>query len=297
MQVKIPGFDPIQFLVGRKFPHQRNWGSFRLKMIPPETRPPEEVDRLIQSYEEELRKKTPAEIAELVRIEEEAEQIERDKFEEKQWFNSPDARADFGYWRKAAYWTLDEAIALSLGRDPNKVNSKNIDSKFSKFKFTTEYKKRFELAERARFVGELGHFNAPRNFLAWAKRTGLSYHPELDVILMRNTDAAVDWKARHDAEAAAHAASKAELERVRTALAANDAKPLGQRERESLLKLVIGLAIDAYGYDPHAFRSPITKEISDILARRGIPLDEDTVRKYLQAAKELLPPPETEQDR
>jgi hypothetical protein len=37
-------------------------------------------------------------------------------------------------------------------------------------------------------------------------------------------------------------------------------------------------------------RSNAPKEIADDLARAGVPLDVDTVRKWLVAAAELLPP-------
>jgi hypothetical protein len=297
MQAQIPRANLIQFLVGRKFPHQRHWNSFRLKMIPPETRPAELVESLIDAYEEELSEKTPAEIDELVKAEEEAERLEFEEFEARQWFNAPEARADFDYWSKMGYWTLGEAVALTLGRSPEKLNPERLKRQTPPFKFALEYDRRMELVERADAVGLLAERCRPEQFLAWAKRVELSYPLELEVILSRKAGPTVDWKARYETEAATLAACKAELEQVRALLAAKDAKPLGQRERESLLKLVIGVVIDAYGYDPHASRSPVTREISDILARRGIALDEDTVRKYLQEAKELLPPPETEQDR
>lgn len=66
-------------------------------------------------------------------------------------------------------------------------------------------------------------------------------------------------------------------------------KPLHTKEKETLLKLVIGMAKDAYGYDPLASRSPVPKEISDILAQRGMPLDPDTVRRWLKEAGKFLP--------
>lgn len=74
-------------------------------------------------------------------------------------------------------------------------------------------------------------------------------------------------------------------------------KALHARERDSLLKLIIGMAIKGYGHDPKAARGPTAKEIAGDLALQGIPLDEDTVRKYLAEARELLPPDETEQNR
>jgi hypothetical protein len=69
---------------------------------------------------------------------------------------------------------------------------------------------------------------------------------------------------------------------------------LGTRERESLLKLVIGMAVGGYGYDPRAGRSEQPSQIAADLATAGVALDVDTVRKWLREAAEHLPPSETE---
>jgi hypothetical protein len=65
-------------------------------------------------------------------------------------------------------------------------------------------------------------------------------------------------------------------------------KPLGNRERETLLKLVIGMAIGAYGHNPAAKKTDTVTQIVDDLARAGAPLSDETVRKYLKEAASLL---------
>ncbi len=57
------------------------------------------------------------------------------------------------------------------------------------------------------------------------------------------------------------------------------------------------MAIKGYSYDPKASRNPTAKEVASDLSLIGLRLDEDTVRKYLAEATELLPGDETEQDR
>jgi len=47
-------------------------------------------------------------------------------------------------------------------------------------------------------------------------------------------------------------------------------KPLGTKERESLLKLVIGMARDSYNFDPKLSRSSVPQEIANDLAKHGI---------------------------
>lgn len=61
-------------------------------------------------------------------------------------------------------------------------------------------------------------------------------------------------------------------------------KPLGTSERNQLLKMVLGMAIDSYGYDPVAKKNEATKQIADDLAKLAIGIDPDTVRKYLKEA-------------
>jgi hypothetical protein len=69
---------------------------------------------------------------------------------------------------------------------------------------------------------------------------------------------------------------------------------LGTRERESLLKLVIGMAVGKYDFDPMTGRRSIAADIAHDLALAGLPMDEDTVRKYVAAGKDRLPRNKTE---
>jgi hypothetical protein len=55
-----------------------------------------------------------------------------------------------------------------------------------------------------------------------------------------------------------------------------------------MLKLILGMAMKNYRYDPTQKKNTATKAITDDLAENGIILDEDTVRKYLGEAGELL---------
>lgn len=66
-------------------------------------------------------------------------------------------------------------------------------------------------------------------------------------------------------------------------------KPLAKKERESLLKLVIGMAIEGYRYNPAELRNAATSEICKDLDTVGVGLDPDTVRKFLHEAAEMLP--------
>jgi hypothetical protein len=84
---------------------------------------------------------------------------------------------------------------------------------------------------------------------------------------------------------------KAENSALKKQLAAAQAQKneLNSFERESLLKLVLGMAIDAYGYQSFASRNLATGDkkgsISVAIASRGFNIDADTIRKYIKEAE------------
>lgn len=85
------------------------------------------------------------------------------------------------------------------------------------------------------------------------------------------------------------------LAKVQTRLVADEGRrggsaELSTRERDTLLKLVVGMAIEGYRYDPNAQRNEAPGEIAGDLAKHGIELTDDTVRKWLkEAASTVLP--------
>jgi hypothetical protein len=73
-------------------------------------------------------------------------------------------------------------------------------------------------------------------------------------------------------------------------------KPLGAKERDSLYRLLLAMAVKKYHYRPAALRNSATTRIASDLVELGLRLDEDTIRKYLTEAKELLPRDPSEGD-
>ncbi len=63
-------------------------------------------------------------------------------------------------------------------------------------------------------------------------------------------------------------------------------------ERKSMLKLIIGMAMHSYKYDPTKERNSATgtniNSIKAALEKNGIRIDDDTIRKYLTEAKEFI---------
>lgn len=62
---------------------------------------------------------------------------------------------------------------------------------------------------------------------------------------------------------------------------------LNPKERQSLQKMILGMALEQYHYEPNA-RGSAVSHIAGDLREHGLSLDEDTIRKQLRAAAEEL---------
>jgi hypothetical protein len=258
----------------------------------------------------------------------EESRLRREQEERSLVFHQPWANADFSHWSKAAHWTLDEAIALSFGKAPEHVTWKAVASLTVVSAFAGQYARRRDLALRAVQWEQLFDPVLPGIFLAWCERLKLPVPAELTAAVEECGVQVADWKKLYEEGRASWEKTYGELNRLlersqadakdshakwldlserksqlistlkeRIAALESDSsqpaepvaeKSLGTRERDSLLKLVIGMAVGGYGYDPAAKRSDQPQVIADDLARQGIPLDVDTVRKWLREAAGLL---------
>ena len=133
------------------------------------------------------------------RAKEAAEQLAQAESEEQtRFFNQPYAKADFGHWSKAAYWTLDEAVALSFGKAPERVTWETIKPFVDVSPFAYQYGRRRDLALRAAASKQLSDPAWPGFFLAWAKRTDLAVPSELVAAVTARGIQIADWKTHYD---------------------------------------------------------------------------------------------------
>jgi hypothetical protein len=178
--------------------------------------------------------------------------------------------------------------------------------------FARKYERVRDLALRAQGAGQLFDPALPGFFIAWAKRTEIDFCPELERAVVARGVVVGDWKSSYDElkkkyeEAVefldelsrrvqadqglqdALRARVAELEAKLNMAPPSERGVLG-KERESVLKLIIGMAVKGYSYDPNSSRSTTVSEIASDLAQLGLSLTDDTVRKWLKEASELLP--------
>jgi hypothetical protein len=217
---------------------------------------------------------------------------------------------------------------LSLDRDPRKVTAKELEQFRHVSSLAAEFFRRQMIALRVATDGGLSLARTRAAvFLRWMQAK--AFEPPIGLIeaVERRGPSAIEWEeaVKEDAsrfpvprtapfnEQAFRATLEANLQPVKDKLAAQAAaivqkdkeiarltaelaaKPstkdgLSTVERNSLHKLVIGMAVAAYRFDPAADKSRVIPEIVADLEAVGISLSDDTVRKYLREAAEHLPP-------
>lgn len=313
----------VEYLVELKFPHLKdpptilslaNSGGF-------------EGIEAADTYRTELAALADHDLASLVAEARQREAEHRVTAEAEPPQGEPGAKGpNYELWTKHAYWTIDEIVPLSLGRDPSVVSWAAVKRELDRgSKFAKGYATLREIVTRAMAAGQLRRNTPPPQYVEWADRMRV----ELPTPLIQAVKAfhdIPDWKSISDQR-------QSTVDRLRTRLKEQDAAnaravqqleemekdrdeifgsllkgfdeareensvlttrikeleasqtprtdTLGARERDSLLKLVIGMAVKKYRYDAAASRNAATRNIANDLDLVGVPLDEDTIRKYL----------------
>lgn len=205
---------------------------------------------------------------------------------------------DYNHWARLARWVDYEVVGLALGfcPDPRILASQRpaiAASKADKI-FAQRLENMTRLVHR-HFADARIRAMAPEICLEWMRDQRLWIPEGMAEAISEFHRPFIDWKSRAaTAEENAASATKriAELEAVIAEGVTNVSS--STRERDSLLKLFIGVAVEQYGFDPKASRSKVATQIASDVERAGLLVSDDTIRKYLREGAELLPPPETE---
>ena len=207
--IPIPEPNPIEFLVDRKFPNAKKLKMARI-VVPSPGRSTidrgflEEQRKKIAEYEAELQALEYSDLIKLYKLEQEAHRketaLKAEEEERNRFFNQPPSNADYDHWCKATYWTLDEAIALSFGKDPECVNWGKLKDyhSYPPSPFVEKYRKTRDLAIRANNFNQLYDPILPSLFLAWARQAGIDIAPELIEGVEAQGVVIADWKDQYD---------------------------------------------------------------------------------------------------
>jgi hypothetical protein len=187
--------------------------------------------------------------------------------------------AKYDYWAKAAFFSLDEILWLSVGLQPLPEFLQALDRP-SRSTLKDDPVVAYMVAQQELFRRSLGPNGYERRHtaeavLSWVNRVDHVLHPGcrrmLELMVSRKPDGS---------KIAAEATGAEPLP---------EPKSIDPREKSSMAKLLVAMAMDQYGYVPGSKRSPIPKEIEGIAARLGMELTHDTIRHYLRLGAEHLP--------
>lgn len=112
------------------------------------------------------------------------------------FFNKPGTLADFGFWARKLLWTVDQAVALSMGRNPDLVNSITLSEPAnlsSESAFAQEYFARMRIARTFIATGQLMDEATPGEMLAWLNRAKLPTPPDLVAAVSAMNHRIADW--------------------------------------------------------------------------------------------------------
>lgn len=186
-------------------------------------------------------------------------------------FGHPDYRADFDYWCKMPNFSIEEALCLSIGIEPrhftkdviSKSKNQDFDALWSPIQFLLL---RHMQLHRQFDPDSFGYRITPLRFLSWARQVKFEAHPDFFGLLEQ-----------YHPSSTSQSTSPASEPRS------------DPREVKKMAQLFTALAIREYGYVPDAARSPIPKEIAEMMAELGLSVSEETVRKYLRLGAQHLP--------
>jgi hypothetical protein len=190
--------DMVEFLVRRKFP------ATVLATLQNQAQPKgtTTLDRLLRhqqmdQYRSELQV-LPSEQLQSLYEEESAKALaDLQREEDGRFFNQPHAAADFDHWSKAEHWSLDEAIALAMGRAPEVVSWEKIKSHSGASPFVKQYARLRDLAERAKTWQKLFDPVLPPIFISWAEQHEIALPSELVERVSKYSGKLIDWEKKY----------------------------------------------------------------------------------------------------
>lgn len=180
--------------------------------------------------------------------------------------------ADVQHWAKMQRWSLDEAVALSIGFEPcgdllEGANGMPVQGDVLAF-----YLKRRSLIEDNFDWGSVAApgKNSVPDVVRWFDKVELDVPEQL--------------LAAADKYHSIGIGKKSKLGRPDAA----DEKPLDPRERSTMLKMIIAMAVAGYRYNANAERSSIPSEIESDMNLLGVGINLETIRKHLRSGAALL---------
>ena len=184
--------------------------------------------------------------------------------------------ADLAHWASLPHWSAEELVQLSIGVEPGFALRPQFDYQFDPETYLAISRRRTQVA-RAVKAGTLSDPIAPSAFVAWADEWSVDIQPGL-------IEAVTAVKAHRRLTGSTLPATRSVLDDANLM----EDPPLSTRERQTYQRILIGMAVRGYSYDPSCARSDKPKEIADDVRFLDFEMSDETVRKKLRDSADLL---------
>ena len=168
-----------------------------------------------------------------------------------------------------------------LGKDPDIVNLLSLEHLHGPSPFAAKFVRLLHQLNNMKERGEWTEYATPGTVLAWAGAHQVEVSPKL-------SESIEAYSAARDAERAAWWADLVDDNESHEPELTPTERTASAKERESLKKMIIAMAVDKYGYRPGALKSKVPQEVANPAERLGLRLTDDTCRKWLSESGDIL---------
>ncbi len=219
--------------------------------------------------------------------------------ESNRYFYDRSSRADFSVWMKRETWTVDQATALLLGKNPDIVDWPSVNPLVYKSRFAKRYSDLRAHVKGALEAGRIDKSSTPAAFLRYASSIGFVLPADMQIVLMPSkvrTGSQNEDGLDEDRGAVSSFRQLIESKKQKEGLAAEpvDTQPepampesTPDSERLVLLKMLGAMAEGRYGFDPGSADMDATSEIVSDLKSAGINANPVSVHKLICDAVRL----------
>jgi hypothetical protein len=240
-----------------------------------------------------LSKKSTEEIQNLVN--EERSKERKEELEKGFFFDQPSADANFQEWYRMPDWSIEEAVALSLGKDPKIVNPDSLDNysnynhNFNSYhKGSTlykDYKLRMETLIRFINAKKVSTHPTPLEFVTWAQENDFYIPEELKNLIHKRWVISNDSKTENETLQEEFQKIKSLYEELKKQpIKEENEEKLNPKVKTSLHTLILVMAIEKYRYNPESEKNISTTNIRSAVERYGLKIDDNTIRARLDEA-------------
>lgn len=195
------------------------------------------------------------------------------------------------YWSKMPSWTIDEAVVLGIGGNPDTFLSDSPNQ--ANLSHYPAYKDLFRIVRRHVEAGSLSDPVKPADFVEWAKGIGIKLPDALQQVQIQN-NASINWQEKYEIlekdSTVAIASLNEKLALLEEGLrGSTKEKELSTKERNTALTIIMAMAIGGYGYDINAKKNDAIADIESDIVKIGLQLDNDTIRRWLKNGAQIVP--------